>query len=214
MIEREHRCGQGYGSQNSAVMIVGLGDWEEVDEVIVRWPSARKSIVSRVKQGEWLTVDERGGEERKPYRRDVKSKQKSLPGKAVFPLGPQSKARLTVWKGMATWCPACARYRPYFEHLNAMTQGLDVEFRGFPLDETEDREALVAYQNNYNLPYDLQTDLSMLDRKKAEVFLERWIGAAELPYPTSVVTNQRGEILWAGAGAPTVSELRRFLAAE
>ena len=40
----------------------------------------------------------------------------------------------------------------------------------------------------------------MLDRKKAEVFLERWIGAAELPYPTSVVTNQRGEILWAGAG--------------
>ena len=132
MIEREHRCGQGYGSQNSAVMIVGLGDWEEVDEVIVRWPSGRKSIVSRVKQGEWLTVDERGGEERKPYRRDVKSKQKSLPGKAVFPLGPQSKARLTVWKGMATWCPACARYRPYFEHLKAMTRGLGVEFRGFP----------------------------------------------------------------------------------
>ena len=60
-IEREHRCGQGYGSQNSAVMIVGLGDWEEVDEVIVKWPSGRKSIVSRVKQGEWLTVDERGG---------------------------------------------------------------------------------------------------------------------------------------------------------
>ena len=73
-----------------------------------------------------------------------------------------------------------------------MTQGLGVEFRGFPLDETEGREALVAYQNNHNLPYDLQTDLSMLDRKKAEVFLERWIGAAELPYPTSVVTNQRG----------------------
>jgi len=120
----------------------------------------------------------------------VKSKQKSLLGKAVFPLGYQSKARLTVWKGMATWCPACARYRPYFEHLKAMTQGLGVEFRGFPLDETEGREALVAYQNNHNLPYDLQTDLSMLDRKKAEVFLERWIGAAELPYPTSVVTNQ------------------------
>lgn len=212
VIEREHRCGQGYGSQNSAVMIVGLGDWEEVDEVIVRWPSGRKSSVAKVKHGEWLTVDEASSEERKPYRQDVKSKQMSLPGLATFPLGYQSKARLTVWKGMATWCPACARYRPHFEHLKAMTQGLGVEFRGFPLDEKESRETLIGYRNEHNLPYHLETDLSMLDRKKTEVFLQRWIGAAELPYPISVVTNQRGEILWVGAGAPTVSTLRRFLA--
>jgi thiol-disulfide isomerase/thioredoxin len=214
VIEREHRCGQGYGSQNSAVMIVGLGDWEEIDELIVRWPSGKKSTVTKVKHGEWLTVDERGDEDRKPYRRHVELKQNSLLGKAIFPLGYQSKARLTVWKGMATWCPACARYRPHFEQLKAMTQGLGVEFRGFPLDEKEGREALVAYQNKHDLPYNLQTDLSMLDRKKVAVFLQRWIGAAELPYPTSVVTNQRGEIIWTGAGAPTVSELRRFLAAE
>ena len=115
---------------------------------------------------------------------------------------------------MATWCPACARYRAHFEQLKAKTQGLGVELRGFPLDEEEGREVLVAYQKENELPYQLETDLSMLDRKKAEVFLQRWIGAAELPYPTTVVTNQRGELLWAGAGAPTVSELRRFLAAE
>ena len=214
IIEREHRCGQGYGSQNSAVMIVGIGDWEEVDEVIVRWPSGRKSAHTKVKDGEWLTVDERGGQERKPYRRDVELEQKSLLGKADFPLGYLSKARLTVWKGMATWCPACARYRPHFEHLKAMTRGLGVEFRGFPLDEKEDSETLVAYQNKHDLPYTLLTDTSMFGRKKTEVFLQRWIGAAELPYPTSVVTNQRGEVVWVGAGAPTVSELRRFLSAE
>ena len=214
VIEREHRCGQGYGSQNSAVMIVGLGDWEEVDEVIVRWPSGKKSTVTKVKHGEWLTIDEREGEDRKPYRREVNLEPGPLPGNAIFPLGYRSKARLTVWKGMATWCPACARYRAHFDQLKAKTQGLDVELRGFPLDEEEGREALVAYQQEHKLPYQLETDLSMLDRKKAEVFLQRWIGAAELPYPTTVVTNQRGELLWAGAGAPTVSELRRFLAAE
>ena len=115
---------------------------------------------------------------------------------------------------MATWCPACARYRAHFEQLKAKTQGLGVELRGFPLDEKEGRELLVAYQKEHKLPYQLETDLSMLDRKKAAVFLQRWIGAAELPYPITVVTNQRGELLWAGAGAPTVSELRRFLAAE
>jgi thiol-disulfide isomerase/thioredoxin len=214
VIEREHRCGQGYGSQNSAVMIVGLGDWEEVDEVIIRWPSGKTSTVTKVKHGEWLTIDERGDGDRKPYRRDVKQEKNPLPGTAIFPLGYRSKARLTVWKGMATWCPACARYRTHFEQLKAKTEGLGLELRGFPLDEKEGREALVAYQKEHKLPYQLETDLSMLDRKKAEVFLQRWIGAAELPYPTTVVTNQRGELLWAGAGAPTVSELRRFLAAE
>ena len=213
-IEREHRCGQGYGSQNSAVMIVGIGDWEEVDEVIVRWPSGKKSSLGKVKHGEWVTVDERGDEERKPYRRDLELTQEPLPGLATFPLGHLSTARLTVWKGMATWCPACARYRSHFEQLKAMTQELGVEFRGFPLDEDESRETLVAYQKENDLPYQLLADLSLLDRKKAEVFLQRWIGAAELPTPTSVITNQRGEILWAGAGAPTVSELRRFLATE
>lgn len=214
VIEREHRCGQGYGSQNSAVMIVGLGDWEEVDEVTVRWPSGKKSSVAKVKHGEWVTIDEREGEDRKSYRRVVEMTKDFRPGNAVFPLGYRSKAKLTVWKGMATWCPACARYRPHFEQLKAMTGGLDVEFRGFPLDEKEKRETLVAYQNENDLPYDLETDLSVLDRKKAQVFLQRWIGAAELPLPTSVVTNERGEILWTGAGAPTVSEIRRLLANE
>ena len=86
-----------------------------------------------------------------------------------------------------------------------------MSFLAFPLDENEENETLKAYEQSNDLPYQLLSNLSDLDRKRALVFLQRWIGAAELPSPTSLVTNQRGEIVWVGAGAPTVSDLRRLL---
>lgn len=212
VIEREHRCGQGYGSQNSAVMIVGLGDWEEVDEITVRWPSGKMSQVGGVKHGEWIVIDERQGElKREPYRKKISMAESSILGKVGFPLKHRSEARLKVWKGMATWCPACARYRPHFDHLKKMMEGRGVDFLGFPLDENEANETLLSYRASEELPYDLKAELPLIQRKQAVEFLKRWIGAAELPLPTTVVTNNAGHVVWVGAGAPTVSELRRML---
>jgi len=211
VIGREHRCGQGYGSQNSATMLIGIGDWDQVDQVIVQWPSGKKTIAHSVQEGEWLTLRERGGEERRSYRRQVVLNEERQAGAGLFPLRLKSSARLTVWKGMATWCPACARYRAHFEQLKLKTEDLGVSFLAFPLDENEENETLKAYGQSNDLPYQLLSNLSDLDRKRALVFLQRWIGAAELPSPTSLVTNERGEIVWVGAGAPTVSDLRRLL---
>jgi thiol-disulfide isomerase/thioredoxin len=192
-------------------MLIGIGDWDQVDQVIVQWPSGKKTIAHSVQEGEWLTLRERGGEERSSYRRQVVLNEGRLAGAWLFPLRLKSSARLTVWKGMATWCPACARYRAHFEQLKLKTEDLGVSFLAFPLDENEENETLKAYEQSNDLPYQLLSNLSDLDRKRALVFLQRWIGAAELPSPTSLVTNQRGEIVWVGAGAPTVSDLRRLL---
>lgn len=213
-IEREHRCGQGYGSQNSAVMRIGLGDWEEVDAIEVRWPSGKSSKVGAAKQGEWLVIDERGEMTRQAYQRKVPMAGGSILGKVGFPLKHASDARLKVWKGMATWCPACARYRPHFEHLKTMMEGRGVDFLGFPIDENETSETLADYRENEDLPYDLKTDLTMGQRKLVVEFLKRWIGAADLPLPTTAITNNTGHVVWVGAGAPTVSELRSLLNAE
>jgi thiol-disulfide isomerase/thioredoxin len=215
VIEREHRCGQGYGSQNSSAMIIGLGDWENADEIVVRWPSGKKTKVELVKSGEWVVIDEREGEiSRQAYRRKVPLAGSSILGKVGFPLRHQSTARLKVWKGMATWCPACARYRSHFEHLKKMTAGRGVDFLGFPLDESETRETLLEYRSTEDLPFELKAELPMLQRKQAVEFLKRWIGAAELPLPTTVITNNAGNVVWVGAGAPTVSEIRRLLDGE
>ncbi|MDB4526747.1 ASPIC/UnbV domain-containing protein [bacterium] len=215
VIEREHRCGQGYGSQNSAIMLVGLGDWEEVEEILVRWPSGKKTTVKSVPSAALIVIDEQEGEvSRQPYRRNVRMADPALLGKVGFPLRHQSAARLKVWKGMATWCPACARYRSHFEHLKKMTEGRGVDFLGFPLDESEDNETLSNYRSAERLPYYLKTGLSTPQRKQTVQFLKRWIGAAELPLPTTVITNNSGHVVWVGAGAPSVSEIRRLLDGE
>jgi hypothetical protein len=40
---REHRCGEGFAAQNSALMLVALGEVETAARVSVKWPSGRKS---------------------------------------------------------------------------------------------------------------------------------------------------------------------------
>ena len=92
-----------------------------------------------------------------------------------------------------------------------MTEGRGVDFLGFPLDESEDNETLSNYRSTEKLPYDLMAGLSTSQRKQAVEFLKRWIGAAELPLPTTVITNNAGHVVWVGAGAPSVSEIRRLL---
>jgi hypothetical protein len=55
---REHRAGEGFSTQNSATMIIGLGEYEKVDAVRVSWPSGRVHVMEHVEAGLLLTVYE------------------------------------------------------------------------------------------------------------------------------------------------------------
>ncbi|MDE2810606.1 MAG: ASPIC/UnbV domain-containing protein, partial [Gemmatimonadota bacterium] len=55
---REHRAGEGFSAQNSATLIVGLGAYQRVDAVHVRWPSGRVQQVAEVAAGMLVTVYE------------------------------------------------------------------------------------------------------------------------------------------------------------
>ena len=59
---REHRAGEGFSAQNSATMIIGLGEYERADAVKVHWPSGRIQIAENVAAGSLLTVYERVGQ--------------------------------------------------------------------------------------------------------------------------------------------------------
>jgi hypothetical protein len=72
---REHRCGDGWSTQNSATMLVGVGAHPNVASVTVRWPSGRSITAAAVPEGTLLTAYENAtdsptGESfvRKPYR--------------------------------------------------------------------------------------------------------------------------------------------------
>ncbi len=55
---REHRCGDGWSTQNSATMIVGIGSHTAVDSVTVKWPSGKTATAQGIPEGTLLTVFE------------------------------------------------------------------------------------------------------------------------------------------------------------
>lgn len=57
-IVREFRCGEGFAAQNSATLIVGIGENESVDAIMIEWPSGKKQLVKDVSAGKRITVFE------------------------------------------------------------------------------------------------------------------------------------------------------------
>lgn len=55
---REHRCGDGWSTQNSATMIVGIGTHTNVASVTVQWPSGKTATARGIPEGVLLTVYE------------------------------------------------------------------------------------------------------------------------------------------------------------
>jgi ASPIC/UnbV protein/VCBS repeat protein len=55
---REHRCGDGWSTQNSATMIVGIGSHTNVASITVQWPSGKTASARAIPEGTHLTVYE------------------------------------------------------------------------------------------------------------------------------------------------------------
>ncbi len=63
-ITREHRCGDGWSTQNSATMILGIGSHTKVASLSVRWPSGKSASIQSVPEGTLLTVYENPADSR------------------------------------------------------------------------------------------------------------------------------------------------------
>jgi hypothetical protein len=55
---REHQCGEGVFAQNSARMLVGIGDAKSIDRVTVRWPSGKEQAFLNIGAGASIVADE------------------------------------------------------------------------------------------------------------------------------------------------------------
>jgi len=55
---REHRCGDGWSTQNSPTMIIGIGSHTNVTSITVQWPSGKTASAKGVPEGTLLTVFE------------------------------------------------------------------------------------------------------------------------------------------------------------
>lgn len=224
VLKREHRCGEGYGSQNSNTMLVGIGERDQVDFVRVRWPSQQTQQIEGVAAGSLVTVRERADQSAGQAEFDIQtyanSQKSALAGLApsydIMQLGPlqtldgeePEPAEMTLYVTMATWCVACVEHMPHLKHLQDSLPSGSIKMIGLPIDPEDTPEKLTQFANEFQPVYAQVLQLSESQRSQVGAAL-----AGVIPFdatPSSIVVDRDGRILSATAGVPTVSDLRRL----
>jgi hypothetical protein len=220
-IVREHRCGEGWSTQNSATMILGIGPRSAAASVTVRWPSGQTVTTQNVPEGTLLTVYENpadaGGESftRRAYRLKLEKPPASLPDRPQFPLAagdtrPRPGMRLRVYTTFATGSPVCQQQLPFQQRLKDELGRDGVDVIAIPIDEQDDDNKLAAYNRQWH-PAARLVKVARPQRKEANAVFAKALGQ-EPPLPSSVITDGTGGFLAAQPGLPTISTLRKMLA--
>lgn len=215
-IVRELRAGDGFASQNSATLLVGLGPATNAEDLVVRWPSGKTQSLPAAPAGTLVTFFENPTPDavrEEPYLRPA-----ALPAAVItrsrltIPGIQDSPAMLRVATTFETWCDTCKAEHPHFKRLRGQFKTADVEFFGLPSDPEETIPAMKNYVAAYNPSYAIIGALAPKDRLAIRKFFESELKAYVLP--STVVLNRDNEVLAVYRGVPTVSNLRRLLAGE
>lgn len=219
---REHRAGEGMGAQNSATMLIGLGEQSQVNNIRVRWPSGKTQSIGPINAGQLVTIFE--NKEAAPAGQSftvapyaattdfstIETPHNNLP---VFPplVSPSGEQRLIMYTTMATWCGPCIAELPVLTSLRDSIGENVMAMVGLPYDEDEGENLLEDWLDNYNPPYQLLTTLANDSRTAAKNILK---GALKIDgLPATLITDTRGRVLLTRFGPPNESEIRALLAA-
>lgn len=224
---REHRCGEGFAAQNSATMIVGLGQQSRATAIAVRWPSGGRTDLTDVPAGTLLTIFENAADSgngqhvvMEPYVRPVQlanRRQGPVPG-SQFKLaavdgndGPRispGAPKLRMYTTMATWCPSCKKHLPQLALVRGAFESGTLEMYGLPVDPKDSREMLTDYVAKFQPAYRIVDSLSTADRAALDTALAVDVKSDALP--ATIITNAAGQIIYASTGVATVSDIRRL----
>lgn len=219
VLKREHRCGDGFASQNSATMLVGIGE-STTASLKVKWPSGKVFELAKVSVGNLVVAREN---EQDPFSKETylqelrpAKRTSTKPSLGQFSLaakdtGANAGAPIRVYTTMATWCPSCLRHLP---EVNAMCDVLaedHVEIVALPIDVDDNEQKLMAYTEKFQPRYRLRKDLSPADRQVLATFLNQHLQTTEPPLPSTIVTDGKGNTLHVTAGLPSASEIRKLV---
>ncbi len=218
---REHRAGEGFAAQNSSTLVIGLGERPEVRALTVRWPSGRAHETRDVAAGTLVTAWEDPAHS--PTGEAFTFETYAVPGPATERASArpverlrlaerlEGAAHLRTFTTMATWCEACRRELPALRRLRARFDAEDLEMFGVPVDENDSREMLEAYQTEHAPVYRLLRGLAPGESAEVQAQVSSVLHHQALP--STLVTDRRGRLVYLAAGTPTVSALKRLLAA-
>jgi hypothetical protein len=218
---REHRCGDGWSTQNSATMIVGIGSHPTAASISVRWPSGKTMAAKDVPEGTLLVAYENPADSpsREPFTRQPYRIKHTAPTTApnlgpIFPLrtvdAAAKPARVRVYTTFTTSSPSSLSAVPILRRLKEELKSEGVDLVAVPVDEADDNSKLAAYNKQWKPSSRL---VNIPPARRAE-FLAAYAKALgeEPPLPSTVVTDDAGHILTAQPGVPSISELRKMLA--
>jgi len=210
-LKREHRCGDGYAAQNSATMLIGIGENSEAATVSVRWPSGRTMTAEHVMEGTLLTAredGESGGFTSQPYRRDARRGIAAPISERKFPLARSTAGeKLRIYTTTATWCAACLTHLPALARLKQ--EG--VALYGVPIDPDDDATKLAEYVEKRKPPYQMLAEIGAREKQAVSEFLAQELQMQNPLLPSSVITDGEGNVLEVMQGTPTLSQLRKWM---
>lgn len=221
---REQRCGDGWSTQNSATMIVGIGEKAMANSITIRWPSGKTSTTQNIPEGTLLTVWEDpskapGGDafQRRDYRAALKTPPVAVQARPVFALAAadtraRAGARLRVYTSFTTECIDCRKQLPIQRHLKELLAAEGVDLIAVPVEETDDNNKLAAFNREWQPPARL-FNIPPARRKDVAVLFAKATGAASAS-PATIITDSTGHLLAAQPGVPNLSTLRRLLKQE
>ena len=225
-IKREHRCGEGYATQNSQTMIVGLGNCAQAKLVTVRWPSGAEATIHDVAAGTMLTLHENKSESpdgtgfgQTEYRSPFKFQHQPLGTREsspsidladfVIPARGEHVGRLIVMSTMATWCESCKKHLPQHRKLRDSFDADELTLLGIPIDATDTREKLAEYVERWSPAYELVRNVTPAGRDAIQRVINESVPLDTLP--SSLIMGSDGHVLTVMTGLPTVSEVRKHL---
>ena len=229
-LKREHRCGEGFSAQNSATMIVGIGNHDTARSLTVRWPAGKSRMIKDVPHGTLLTTYEDADEsadgsgfDSAPYRNSARAAVQPLATGGEAPLGSrlsllpgadasadaETETSLQLYTTMATWCAACKRHLPQIATLrSAFTDG-ELKIYGVPIDAEDTPTKLKSYESTFKPAYRLLVHLTPQQRSEVQKLLLDDLGSETLP--STIVTDMTGRVLQSLRGVPTVSDVRKWM---
>ena len=230
---REHRCGEGFASQHSSTMLIGIGSHNVADSVEVRWPTGKAQQISNIPAGTLLTVYENLSQSpedtafvwesychRSPVVQEdysTKAIEFEPPTFLLFnppatPTRSAKRSRLKMYTLMATWCVACQQSLPQLRLLRNSFDTETMEMSGIPIDSNDSPKKLNDYVAKYQPPYELLTHLSHEQISNVNKITQSRLDSDTLP--ATIITDGNDHLLLTITGIPSLSQLRKLLLAE
>jgi thiol-disulfide isomerase/thioredoxin len=232
VLVRESHAGEGFAAQNSSTLVIGVGDAERIERVVVRWPGGATSERADVATGVVLEAWEDPAQS--PEGDAVRvvgplAPWRELPG-ALSPGGaPQAvdvtagfpralhdlaaegvgAPKLRIYITFATWCAACHAELPVVRRLREAFDEADLDLVGVPMDGTETGDEVLAFERDREPSYRVLQAIDDELRRALQAHLDAELVTEALP--CAVLTDGAGRVLSTSRAPPSVSELRAWL---